>query len=182
MRKLAMCLNGQSYFNMKLWLHAQWYCQEAMKKHKFKRELELFPWIGEQQSIEILSQLFSNLITYVRAVGKLLNQHFNVTLFSNPGENFLILVESRGKICPVIFFFLGPSSLDWRIKIYWHVGPTIFQQPWHKLENVHNHISMNGCSPIQGKDYYSCCKLTKIIVCLYHPSVILNHLSIIPNT
>ena len=44
---------------------------------------------------------FSNIIIYVKIVGKILDQHLSVWLFTNPGEKVQILVESTGQICPV---------------------------------------------------------------------------------
>ena len=77
----------------------------------FNKNQGLSSWIGEQQYIKMLVWQFSNIITYIRNVGKLQDQHFSVSLFSNPGGNILILVESRGQICPVVFhFFLDLSS------------------------------------------------------------------------
>ena len=58
-----------------------------------------FPWIGEQPYIEMLVWQFSNIIIYIRVPGKMPDQHFKVSLFSNPGEKVLILVKSRGQIC-----------------------------------------------------------------------------------
>ena len=87
----------------------------------------MFPWIGEQSYIEMLFRQFSNLTTYVSVFGKLLYQHFNLSLFSNPGVKVLILVESMVQICPLVFFLYFLLSK----MIYWNVGPTISQQRWH---------------------------------------------------
>ena len=46
----------------------------------------LFPWIGEQPYIEMLFGQFSNINTYVKIVGKMQDQHFTVSIFSNPGD------------------------------------------------------------------------------------------------
>ena len=45
---------------------------------------------------------FSNIIIYVKIVGKIPDQHLSVWLFSNPGDKVQILVESTGQICPVV--------------------------------------------------------------------------------
>ena len=36
--------------------------------------------------------------------------NYNVLLFSNPGDKVLILVTSRGQICPIVFYFLETLS------------------------------------------------------------------------
>ena len=46
---------------------------------------------------------FLNITTYIRVDGKKPDHHFNVSLFSNPGDKVLILVKSKGQICPVVF-------------------------------------------------------------------------------
>ena len=38
------------------------------------------------------------------------NQHFRVLLFSNPGDKILILVESRGQICLIVFHIFRDLS------------------------------------------------------------------------
>ena len=65
----------------------------------------------------MLFQQLSNLTPYVKVVGKILDQHFNVSMLSNPGKKVLILVESNGQICPVVFllfrtFPLGLENTD----------------------------------------------------------------------
>ena len=45
---------------------------------------------------------FSNIIMYIRVHEKMPDQNFKVLLFSNPGEKVLILVKSRGQICPLL--------------------------------------------------------------------------------
>ena len=59
----------------------------------FNKNQDLVPWIGEEQSIEMLFWHFPNnpdICVYVR---KFLLQHFSVRLFSNPGDKILILVK-----------------------------------------------------------------------------------------
>ena len=53
--------------------------------------------------MEMMFWQFSNMTMYVRVVGKMQNQHFNVWLFSNPVDKVLILVKSRGQICSIVF-------------------------------------------------------------------------------
>ena len=38
------------------------------------------------------------------------DQHFDISLFSNPGARVLIHAESRGPICSVVFHLLGTMS------------------------------------------------------------------------
>ena len=59
----------------------------------FNKNQDLVPWIGEQQYFEMLVRHFSIDFDIYNYVGKLPKQHFNVWLFSNPGEKILILVE-----------------------------------------------------------------------------------------
>ena len=53
--------------------------------------------------------------------GKLLNIYFNLSLFTNPGEKVLILVESRGTICPlsVILFRTFSPRLENNNTLKW---------------------------------------------------------------
>ena len=62
-----------------------------------------FPWIGEQSYINMLFWQFSIHHNILRMYRKVADHHFNVSLFSNPGDNVLILVESRGKIWPIVY-------------------------------------------------------------------------------
>ena len=80
---------------------------------------------------------FSHIIIYIRVHGKMPDQQFKVWLFSNPGEKVLILVESRGQICPQlpkqhfnVWLFSNPGeknlilveilwSQDLRVKHIW---------------------------------------------------------------
>ena len=56
----------------------------------FNKNQDLVPWIGEQPYVEMLVLHFSNNPDIYGHVGKLPEQHFNVWLFSNPGDNILI--------------------------------------------------------------------------------------------
>ena len=100
----------------------------------------------------MLFRQFSNIITYIRDVGKLPDQHFSVSMFSNPGGKILILVESRGQICPVVFhlFRIFPPGLDNNdtLKCWSGNFPTSLIY-MIMLENCQNNISMYCCSPIQ---------------------------------
>ena len=74
---------------------------------------------------------FSNMTTYVRVVGKMQDQHFNVWLFSNPRDKVLILVESRGQIWPIVFllFWTLSPGLEKKDELKCYSG--FFQQPWY---------------------------------------------------
>ena len=41
----------------------------------------------------------------------MLDQSFNALVLSNPGEKVLILVESPGQICPIVFHLFKTLSL-----------------------------------------------------------------------
>ena len=71
----------------------------------------------------------SNFLTNanIRVVGKMPKKHFNALSFSNPGDNVMILVESRGQICPIVVtLFFGSCLLDLRVK---HIGESFWKQP-----------------------------------------------------
>ena len=83
---------------------------------------------------------------------KVSEQYFNAFLFSNPGENVRILVESRGQICPVVipFFYIVPWIREQQyIEMLVCIFPTTLTY-MVMLENCKNTISTYGCSPIQG--------------------------------
>ena len=115
----------------------------------------------------MLFQKNSYLTTYVKVVRKVLDQHFNKLLFSNPGEKFLILVESRGQICPVFFLLFRtfshglenndtekvwsdnfPTTLTYMC-LSWKIVRAIFQcmvflQSWGKDSNSYKHFMKPG--------------------------------------
>ena len=114
------------------------------------------PWIGEQWYIGLLFQQFSNITTYVSCVAKLSKLLFTESLFSNPGDKVLILVESTGQIYPINFLLfrtLYPvlensdsvkSSFDnFATQLTYSV----------MLENCRNNDPMYRVSPIQGKSF-----------------------------
>ena len=55
----------------------------------FQEEYNVVPWIGEQPYTEMLFRQFSNIIIYVKIVGKIPDQLLSVWLFSNPGDKVL---------------------------------------------------------------------------------------------
>ena len=102
----------------------------------------------------MLFRQFFDITIYIRVVVKMAEQHINVSSFSNPGHKVRILVESRGRICPVVFHLFRTLSPGLRITIHRNVS-LIFNFPTTliymvMLENCRNNISMYGCSPIKG--------------------------------
>ena len=129
---------------------------------KFKQELEFFSWMWEEPYNEMLFWQFSNIIIYVKIVGKILDQLLSEWLFSNPGDKDQILVESMGQICPVVlylFWTLSPGFENNHTFKWWYgIFPTILTY-MIMLENCQNNISVYGCSPFQGTKFYSCWNL-----------------------
>jgi hypothetical protein len=107
----------------------------------------------------MLFRQFSNLTIYVKVVGKLLDQPFDVLLFSNTREKFLILVESRGQICPIVFLLfrtISPGLENNDTLICRSDNFTTTLTFVVKLENCQNNISMYNCSPIQSEGSNFC--------------------------
>ena len=79
-------------------------------------------------------------------------QHFNVLLFSNPGENVLKRWKTMGQICPLLLtrIRIFPPGLEdnYTLKCWSGNFPTSLIYVI-KLENCQNNISMYRCSPIQ---------------------------------
>ena len=61
----------------------------------FNKNQDLVAWIGEQQYNEMLVRHLSNNSDICGYVGKLPEQHFDVWLFSNPGDKIHILVKNN---------------------------------------------------------------------------------------
>ena len=59
----------------------------------FNKNQDVVPWIGEGQYNKMLFCNFSKNPDICGYVGKLPEQHFNVRLFSNPGDKIQILVK-----------------------------------------------------------------------------------------
>ena len=51
---------------------------EILSSLNFNKNYNLVPWTGEQPHIEILFRQFPNINMYVKIVGKMPDQHFNV--------------------------------------------------------------------------------------------------------
>ena len=83
----------------------------------------------------MLFRLFSNIIIYIKIVGKIPDQHLSVWLFSNPGDK----VHKRGRtmvqICPVLSTRIWTLSsglenkhtFKWHIWLCWKIVRTTFQ-------------------------------------------------------
>ena len=108
---------------------------------------------------------FSNIIIYVKIVGKIPDQHLSIWLFSNPGDKVQILVESTGQICPRVlhlFRTLSPGfEYSHTFKCWSGIFPIILTYTI-MFENCQNNISMYGCSPIHETKFYSCWNLNKL--------------------
>ena len=107
---------------------------------------------------------FSNKITYITIVGKILYQHLNVWIFSNPGDKVQKRWRTMGKICPILstrIWTLSPGlENNQTLKCWSGIFPTILTYT-SMLENCQNNISVYGCSPIQGKKLDSFWNLMK---------------------
>ena len=106
----------------------------------------------------------SNIFIYVKIVGKIPDQYFNVWLFSNPGDKVQKRWKTMGKICPVLLTRIWTLSLglenNHTRKCWSGIFPTILTY-MIMLENCQNNISMYDCSPIQGTIFYSSWNLMK---------------------
>ena len=116
------------------------------------------PWIGKQPYTEMLFWQISNIIIYVKIVGKIPDQLWSVWLFSNPRDNVQILVESTGQVCLIvlhIFWTLSPGfGNNHTFKCWSGIFPTIL--PYMiMLEKCQNNLSVYCWSPIQGTKCYS---------------------------
>ena len=107
---------------------------------------------------------FSNVIIYVKIVGKIPDQHLNVWLISNPGDKVQKRWRTTGQIRPALstrIWTLSPGLENSHTLKYWSgIFPTIFTYII-MLENCQNNISVYGCSQIQGTIFYSCWNLMK---------------------
>ena len=107
----------------------------------------------------MLFRKFSNLIMYVKSVQKIPDQHLNVWLSSNPGDKVQKRWRNTGQICPILstrIWTLSPGlENNHTIKCWSGIFPTILTYII-MLENCQNNISVYGCSPIQGTQFYSC--------------------------
>ena len=105
----------------------------------------------------MLSCQFSNIIIYVKMVGKIPDKHLNVWLFSNPRDKVQKIWKTTGQICPVLstrIWTLSPGLENNHTHKCWSdIFPTIL--------TYMNNISVQVCSPIQGTTFYSGWNLMK---------------------
>ena len=88
----------------------------------------------------------------VRVVGKIPDQHLNASLSANPGDNVLILVESKGQMCPIVFHLfwtLSPRFENNDTLLCWSLIFLTTLIYMVLLENCWINLSMHGWSPIQ---------------------------------
>ena len=69
---------------------------------------------------------FSNIIIYVKIVGKIQDQNLSVRFFSNQGDKVQILVEITEQNCQVVLHHFLPCPLDLRITIHSNVDLVFF--------------------------------------------------------
>ena len=107
---------------------------------------------------------FSSLTTYIRVLGKIMDQHIKVLLYSYPGDKVLQNRKNMGQICPLLLTRIMTLSLDWRTIIHWNVGPPFYQKPWYmwsccKIAGTTFHCMVVLQS--RGQDFKSCWSLMK---------------------
>ena len=76
------------------------YHNSRNKNHKYDKYVALWDPGFIKVKHEMLFWQFSNLTTYIRNVEKWTEEHFNVSLFSNPGEKVMKSRKTTGQICP----------------------------------------------------------------------------------
>ena len=106
----------------------------------------------------MLSWQFSNIILFVKIVGKIPYQHLNVWVFSNPRAKVQKRWKTTGQIGPVLSTRIWTLSLglenNHTLRCLSDIFPTILKYT-NMLENGQNNISVYVCSPIQGTKFYS---------------------------
>ena len=65
---------------------------KANQSPTFNKNQNLVYWIGGKQYIELLAPKLSNNPNICRYVEKLSEEHFKISLFSNPGYNMYFLL------------------------------------------------------------------------------------------
>ena len=78
----------------------------------FNTKQHLLPVIGGLSNIEMYVQQFSIMTTNLMVYGKLAEQSFNVSLFSNSGEKVLKSIKIMGQICHIVFLLFRTFSLQ----------------------------------------------------------------------
>ena len=100
-----------------------------------------------------------NITIYIRFVGKMMDQHFNAFLSSNPGDKIQKRLKTMVQICPLLLTRIRTLSpgLEDNITFTLKYGSRIFPTTliyMVMLENCWNNILMYICSPIQETIYF----------------------------
>ena len=80
------------------------------------------------------------------------------------GKRSLFFLKVGDRFVPYFFFFLRPSTVDWRTLMHWNVTPTIFQKPWHMWLSWKIIRTTFQCMVVfqsRGKDSNSCWNFMK---------------------
>ena len=106
----------------------------------------------------MLFRQFINIAIYIGDIAKILNQHFNLYFFSNPGDKVQNYEKLKDKSVP--YFQPGSGSFPpglednyTTLKCWICIFPT-FLIYVVMLEIFLNNISIFGCAPIQGTTYF----------------------------
>ena len=86
--------------------------------------------------------------------GKLSEPHFDVWLFSNPGEKVQKARKAMGQICPIIFLLFMTFSPQLETNDKLRCSSDSFPRMVTCIlcvENVQNYILMHSCLSIAGK-------------------------------
>ena len=74
---------------------------------------------GKRKDLVRASSQFSNVTTYLKVVGKLSDSYFNVSLFSNPGDQVLKgKKQTMDQSVPYFQQESGACPLEWRTTIH----------------------------------------------------------------
>ena len=126
---------------------------QILASKDFNNNQTLVPFIGEQHNNEMLFGQFSNITISIMDFVTIINQHFNASLFCNPGDKVLKKLENYGtNLSPS--FNNSPDLVPWignnnTLQCLSGIFPTTLIYVV-MLENCQNSISIDGCSPIQG--------------------------------
>ena len=112
------------------------------------------PRLGDNYASKCSFWQFSSHKIYVTMRGKLSEPHFDVWLFSNPGEKVQKARKGMGHLCP-IFFLLFITFSPW-LETNDTLQCSSDSFPWMVtvilcVENCQNYISIHSCLPIAGR-------------------------------
>ena len=97
--------------------------------HLMSTRIKFCPQDWKQPYIKMLVWQFSNIIIYVKIIGKIPDQHLNVWLFSNQGDKVQKRKKPTGQICPVLSTRIWTFSLgledNHTLKCWSGIFPTI---------------------------------------------------------